>query len=345
MSRQTRSPSIPIPRAATSATPGRNIESVISLPLSTSARFRTSTAQSLPQRGNLDDNNGVGSSQAARNPSALSSSASSTRTAARSLGLSSAMPSRAVARPPAATFEPRIIRADSSRTPGNPCIPSTSSTTPARTRKPSAAGGGNGNGRTTNAQRAVPGGVCSPPPVAGAFPRPSYLEHSSLRHLLRTEPSHVLPLTRKSDGHAGTAEAQLPPTRVHSSISPPTDSDEDSNGTPLRDVADVAPTTSIPPSDVVLLLPTRWSDQDRHPSLSISADGREVMFNGSFLPRPRETSPRVADRMRKGPAGASDSQASAARTIHPVPPACGVYYYEVEIVNKGSKGSVSIFFL
>lgn len=31
---------------------------------------------------------------------------------------------------------------------------------------------------------------------------------------------------------------------------------------------------------------------------------------------------------------------AAARTNHAIPPACGVYYYEVEILGKGQKGYV-----
>jgi hypothetical protein len=32
-----------------------------------------------------------------------------------------------------------------------------------------------------------------------------------------------------------------------------------------------------------------------------------------------------------------DKDAAAARTIHPIPPACGIYYYEVEILGKEHK--------
>ncbi|KAJ7602220.1 hypothetical protein B0H17DRAFT_1155039, partial [Mycena rosella] len=33
-----------------------------------------------------------------------------------------------------------------------------------------------------------------------------------------------------------------------------------------------------------------------------------------------------------------DKDAAAARTTHPIPPACGIYYYEVHILSKGNKG-------
>jgi hypothetical protein len=70
----------------------------------------------------------------------------------------------------------------------------------------------------------------------------------------------------------------------------------------------------------VLHLPTRWSDQDRHVSLSVSGNGRDLNYHG--------------------PMSHGDKDAAAARTNHPIPAACGIYYYEVEILNKGAKGCV-----
>ncbi|THH26581.1 hypothetical protein EUX98_g7605 [Antrodiella citrinella] len=77
-------------------------------------------------------------------------------------------------------------------------------------------------------------------------------------------------------------------------------------------------------SNTVLQLPTRWSEQDRHPPLSVSADGRDLTFIG--------------------PSCVGDKDSAAARANHPIPPACGIYYYEVEILHKGSKGHISLGF-
>lgn len=44
--------------------------------------------------------------------------------------------------------------------------------------------------------------------------------------------------------------------------------------------------------------------------------------------------------MGSGPPCAGDKDAAAARANYPVPPACGIYYYEVEILQKGNKGYV-----
>jgi hypothetical protein len=39
-----------------------------------------------------------------------------------------------------------------------------------------------------------------------------------------------------------------------------------------------------------------------------------------------------------GPSSASERDAAAVRAVCPIPPVCGVYYYEVEIINRGIKG-------
>ena len=41
-----------------------------------------------------------------------------------------------------------------------------------------------------------------------------------------------------------------------------------------------------------------------------------------------------------GPNTQGEKEAAAARANHPIPPACGIYYYEVTILDKGYKGYV-----
>ncbi|KZW01983.1 SPRY-domain-containing protein [Exidia glandulosa HHB12029] len=84
------------------------------------------------------------------------------------------------------------------------------------------------------------------------------------------------------------------------------------------------PPSTLPlPREQTMPLPTRWSDADRLPQLTVSADGRDLTFHG--------------------PTGTVD-EAAAARANHPIPPACGIYYYEVEILNRGRQGHISIGF-
>ncbi|KAF8213685.1 hypothetical protein K438DRAFT_1707519 [Mycena galopus ATCC 62051] len=143
------------------------------------------------------------------------------------------------------------------------------------------------------------------PPRPTSFTRPAYLEHSALRHLLQTEAPPSPPPSRKAG-----------PSRR--SLTPSTDSDDDGSPPPRR----VVPTAN--PSPQVLQLPTRWSECYRHELLSISPDGRDVTYQGASCN--------------------GDKDAAAARTTHPIPSACGIYYYEVDILSKGNKGHISIGF-
>lgn len=45
--------------------------------------------------------------------------------------------------------------------------------------------------------------------------------------------------------------------------------------------------------------------------------------------------------MYKGP-GKSQKDAAAARTEHPIPVACGLYYFEVTVLHKGKEGYVTL---
>lgn len=50
--------------------------------------------------------------------------------------------------------------------------------------------------------------------------------------------------------------------------------------------------------------------------------------------------PKVPGLIILGPSNNSDKDAAAARANHPIPPACGIYYFEVEILGKEQKASV-----
>ncbi|KAL1739540.1 concanavalin A-like lectin/glucanase domain-containing protein [Schizophyllum fasciatum] len=103
-------------------------------------------------------------------------------------------------------------------------------------------------------------------------------------------------------------------------MSPFLDSDDESTASVSRSEAGYgsarraktpSPPTAAPADDAVLKLPSRWSEQMRHPLLAVSADGRELSYEGISCSGERE--------------------AAAARTNVPIPPACGIYYYEGHI--------------
>ncbi|KDQ19805.1 hypothetical protein BOTBODRAFT_378313 [Botryobasidium botryosum FD-172 SS1] len=175
------------------------------------------------------------------------------------------------------------------------------------------------------------------------FPRPSYLDHSALRDYIYTTPppppksnGDVVNGNRNGDGSGVGSGAVGVGRRVealrtrHSSLSTRSgDSDEEENESPQ---GTPAPSSSSSPStrpprplsEEVLKLPTRWNELDRFPPLTVGTDGREISFLGNVTPGERE--------------------AAAVRADNPIPPACGIYYYEVEILNKGVKGHIGIGF-
>lgn len=248
------------------------------------------------------------------------------------------------ARPPvqhAATtpvFEPRIIRATTE--PGCAPAPATAvQASPGRARRPSV------RRQSTTAAPTIATSVprTPVPPVAAslspssmaptAFPRPAYLEHSALRDLLLTD----APVNHAASSVSETASVSRMSTPVPApypylrrDTTPGMDTDEESNTSASPPPVSRTPAPAVAPAPGALLtnpalrLPTRWSEQDRHHLLTISPDGRELTFYGQSC--------------------SGDRDSAAARANHPIPPACGIYYYEVEILQKGAKGHISIGF-
>ena len=66
-------------------------------------------------------------------------------------------------------------------------------------------------------------------------------------------------------------------------------------------------------------LPSKWAEADKHGGLEIVAEGFDVKYMGPSKLH-------------------VDHEAAAARADHPMPPQCGIYYYEVTIVSKGKEG-------
>ncbi|CAJ0754870.1 5518_t:CDS:10 [Entrophospora sp. SA101] len=72
-----------------------------------------------------------------------------------------------------------------------------------------------------------------------------------------------------------------------------------------------------------LALPTAWNVEDKCNHLNVEENKLKVNYTGS---------------------GKSDSDAAAIRANHPIPPQCGLFYFEVEIINKGKDGYIGIGF-
>ena len=71
-------------------------------------------------------------------------------------------------------------------------------------------------------------------------------------------------------------------------------------------------------------LPSKWADADKYGGLEITPDGLEVKY--------------------VGPSKLNDNEAAAARSDHPMPPQCGIYYFEVNIISKGKDGMIGVGF-
>ncbi|CAZ80030.1 unnamed protein product [Tuber melanosporum] len=76
--------------------------------------------------------------------------------------------------------------------------------------------------------------------------------------------------------------------------------------------------------DALNPLPTRWNENDKCPGIDLLNNGMEVKFSG--------------------PQKASDNDAVAVRADQPMPPQCGLFYYEVTVVSKGKEGLIGVGF-
>ncbi|KAI9009622.1 concanavalin A-like lectin/glucanase domain-containing protein [Gaertneriomyces semiglobifer] len=69
------------------------------------------------------------------------------------------------------------------------------------------------------------------------------------------------------------------------------------------------------------LLPSQWNAKDKSQSLELSGGCLRVTYTGP---------------------GQTDAHAAAVRADQPIPPQCGLYYYEVTVISKGRDGYIGI---
>ncbi|CAG8580923.1 7314_t:CDS:10 [Paraglomus occultum] len=81
---------------------------------------------------------------------------------------------------------------------------------------------------------------------------------------------------------------------------------------------------SVPDSDQAsFALPTAWNIDDKSTNLELSEDRLRVNYTG---------------------VGKNDTDAAAIRANYPMPPQCGLFYFEVDIISKGKEGFIGIGF-
>ncbi|PPQ98885.1 hypothetical protein CVT24_003516 [Panaeolus cyanescens] len=298
-SRPSRSSNIPIPRSSSTSSSSRNIESVISIPfIPSSSRHHLPTSPTNTTGRNISDSRRA-VSHGTRPISVTSNqlSTSPSTSTLRSTSLVSSVPTSRTS-----TFEPRVVRGSSHDHALQDLDAVQPSTSPSQLRRSSVT-----TRPSAPPRPVIPHHVFAKTPVS--FARPSYLEFCALRHLIQTDPLPGPIPSRKAPSISNTR----PQSYAHYSAS---DNDDDSAGTPPRAIP---ATTPVPRQKIVL--PSRWSEHDRHPNLSLSHDGREVSYTGTTMN--------------------GDKDAAAIRTQHQLHPACGIYYYEIAILGKEQKAFAS----
>jgi hypothetical protein len=83
---------------------------------------------------------------------------------------------------------------------------------------------------------------------------------------------------------------------------------------------DIVEKEPIVEDDGLAPLPSRWNHQFKAQGLDIIGDGFEVKFTA--------------------PTKSHDHEAAAVLADHPMPPQCGIFYFEVEVMSKGKEGSL-----
>lgn len=138
---------------------------------------------------------------------------------------------------------------------------------------------------------------------------PSYLRGS--KYVQKLEEAHKA----KIQAHKDNASAQ---SSQAGSLSTSASSANLHTKTPAshRGIAYEVIEKSPPENDTLAPLPSKWNSQDKYGGLEVLSDGQEVKFTAQKSDRDR------------------DHEACAIRADHPMPPQCGIYYFEVTIMSR-----------
>ncbi|KAK0116986.1 hypothetical protein ONS96_012827 [Cadophora gregata f. sp. sojae] len=153
------------------------------------------------------------------------------------------------------------------------------------------------------------------------FFTPSYLKGS--KYVQRLEDAHRSKVAAHKEGHStqssqpGSLSTSASSINLHTKIAP-------SHRGMTYDLIEKAPPIE---DEALAQLPSRWNSQDKYGGLEVLSDGQEVKFTGPKSDRDR------------------DLEACAIRADHPMPPQCGIYYFEVTIISrKREESSIGIGF-
>lgn len=133
-----------------------------------------------------------------------------------------------------------------------------------------------------------------------------YVERLAEAHRVKQSLLRDGPLSRSSTGNSpsgSSSSANLPKMAL-------------SHRGMTYDIIEKEPPAEL---DGLTPLPSRWNEADKYSGLDIQPNGLGVRFVG---PGKSHEHP----------------EAAAVRANHPMPPQCGIFYYEVRIVSKGKEG-------
>ncbi|PYH90361.1 Ran-binding protein [Aspergillus ellipticus CBS 707.79] len=164
-------------------------------------------------------------------------------------------------------------------------------------------------------------GSCSDP-AAAPF-TPSYLRNS--RYVSRLDAARRAKLAAHRDGPVPSSSTTTTTTTTH-----PLSTSSSQASLPRIAPSHRGMTYDIierePPGDDdnLLPLPSRWNDDDKYSGLELTNGGLEVRYTG--------------------PVNKHDHEAAAVRADNPMPPQCGIYYFEITILSKPKEGMIGIGF-
>ncbi|KAL4784520.1 hypothetical protein BJX76DRAFT_347759 [Aspergillus varians] len=141
---------------------------------------------------------------------------------------------------------------------------------------------------------------------------PSYLRNS--RYISRLDAAHrAKPASQRDAASISSSSAQGNLPRIAPSYRGMT-----------YDIIDRETVGDEEEDDQPMPLPSRWSDSDKYPGLELPNDGLEIRYTG--------------------PVNKQDHEAASVRADHPMPPQCGIYYFEITIHSKPKDGMIGIGF-
>ncbi|KAJ6104147.1 SPla/RYanodine receptor SPRY [Penicillium sp. IBT 18751x] len=149
------------------------------------------------------------------------------------------------------------------------------------------------------------------------FFTPSYLRNS--RYIHRLDAAHRAKLAQQRETSSTTSASNPPLSTSSSNVHLPRMAPSH-RGMTYEIIEKEPPSTADP----LTPLPSQWSSSDKYAGLELSNDALDVRYTG--------------------PVHKHDHEAAALRADNPMPPQCGIYYFEIKIESKPKEGMIGIGF-